>query len=156
MARKTANVPIDAEGRDKGKLYVITEMPASQGEEWAMRAVIAIIGANPEIPEDFGEFGMAGLAQLGFRSLTSLRFEVLKPLLDEMMDCIQIAPDRSKMQVVRPIVETDIEEITTRLSLRVEWWKLHMDFLEAAANSVFAQQAAAKQSPGRATRTSRK
>lgn len=154
--RKTVNYTVTAEGRDKGKLFVITEMPTSQGEAWATRALLAILASNPDIPENFGEMGMAGLAELGLRALSSLRWETLSPLLDEMMGCVQIIPDPARVHVARPLIETDIEEISSRLSLRMEWWALHMGFLKAVAASISDQKSAATAGPGRATKTSRR
>ena len=35
MARKTQTYTIDSGGRDKGKTFLITEMPATKAEDWA-------------------------------------------------------------------------------------------------------------------------
>ena len=43
MARKTKIVTIAAEGRDYGKSYLLTEMPALKAEKWATRAMMALI-----------------------------------------------------------------------------------------------------------------
>jgi hypothetical protein len=134
--RHTANYTVTAEGRDKGKLYVITEMSAEQGESWATRALLAIMAGNIDLPENFESLGMAALASLGVRALASLKWEVAKPLLDEMFECIQIIPDKKKTHVSRDLIESDIEEIPTRFQLRLEWWKLHMGFLTAVLPSL--------------------
>ena len=154
MARKTSGYTA-TDGRDQGKRFLITEMGASQGEAWAARALLALMANNAEIPENFEELGMAGLAELGLRALSSLRWEVLSPLLEEMMACVQIIPDPKKAQVVRPLIEDDIEEISTRLSLRKEWWSLHMGFLFAVAPFASGNQGATAVGPRRATKTSR-
>jgi hypothetical protein len=154
--RKTASYTVTQEGRDLGKRFLITEMGAAQGESWAARALLALMANNAEIPENFAELGMAGLAELGLRALSSLRWEVLSPLLEEMMACVQIIPDAKKTQVVRSLIEDDIEEIATRLSLRLEWWELHMGFLQAVAPSILGHGPAAKDAPRRATATSRR
>jgi hypothetical protein len=131
MARHTSKYTVTDEGRDKGKVFVITEMPAARGEDWAARALSAVMGANPELPDDFDQLGMAALAELGLKSLASLQWEIVKPLFAEMMDCVEIIPDPRKPHVVRAIIEEDIEEIMTRFKLRLEWWTLHMGFLGA-------------------------
>jgi hypothetical protein len=90
-----------------------------------------------DLPENFETLGMAALASLGIRSLAALKWEVAKPLFDEMFECIEIIPDKKKTHIHRPLItDTDIEEITTRFKLRLEWWKLHMDFLTAVLPSL--------------------
>lgn len=155
MSRKTANHTVTAEDRDKGKIFKITEMPSAQGEAWAARALLALMANNTDVPENFSELGMAGLAEMGLRALSTLRWEVLSPLLEEMMGCVEIIPDSKVTHFSRPLVETDIEEISTRLALRAEWWKLHMGFLQAVVPSI-SGPAAATASPGRVTKTSRR
>ncbi|XPE68477.1 hypothetical protein ACNKHP_21825 [Shigella boydii] len=41
---------------------------------------------------------------------------------------MQFVPDPKKRSIRRPLVEEDIEEIITRLNLRAEVFKLHVDF----------------------------
>lgn len=154
MSRKLANYTVDVVGRDKGKLFLLTEMSAARAEAWAMRVLLALMASNVEVPEGFDELGVAGLAELGMRSLSGLKWEVAEPLLAEMMECVKIIPDPNKTHVSRELIEDDIEEVSTRLKLRVEVWKLHMDFLEAVAPSLFGKKAAA--SNGRVIKTSRK
>lgn len=148
--RKTAKYQVADEGRDKGKVFLITEMSAKQGEEWAMRALLALTGANVEIPEDFSNLGMAGLAQIGLRGLMGLHWETAKPLLDEMFTCVQIIPDPKKPHIARPLLDDDqnqdIEEILTRMKLRGEIWQLHAGFLKAVAPSLAGRAKAAAKS----------
>lgn len=157
MARKTAQWTVTDEGRDKGKVFLLTEMSAARAEAWATRALLALMGADASIPENDAELGAAGLAELGLRSISRLKWEVAEPLLEEMLTCVQIIPNPAKPQVVRALVENDIEEIMTRVKLRIEVWKLHMDFLEADMLSTLAgasQPASSTAQP--ATGTSRK
>lgn len=130
MGRKNVDVHIQDEGRDKGKVFVITEMSSAQAESWAMRVLLALVGSNVNIPESVAELGMAGLAEYGIRALASLKWETCEPLLAEMFTCIQIRPDRSKPHIIRDMWDADLEEVATRLKLRAEWWALHMDFLQ--------------------------
>lgn len=135
MARKKAFYTVTDEGRDQGKIFVITEMPASQSERWALRAVSALAASGMEIPDDIASAGLAGVARLGVQAFGGLPWEKAEPLLNEMFGCIAIQPSAAHPNVVRPLIEDDIEEITTRLKLRLEWWKLHMDFFTTAALS---------------------
>ena len=75
MARQIVNYTVEQDGRDKGKIFVITEMPALQAERWAMRALLALMRSNPELPEGTELSGMAGLASAGLKALASIRWE---------------------------------------------------------------------------------
>lgn len=135
MARKVVKIAIAAEGRDKGKTFVITEMSASQAEKWAMRAFLALMKANVEVPDSIFQLGFAGVAVWGLQSLGGLSWEVSEPLMDEMFECLVIMPDPNKPEVTRRLIEDDIEEIGTRLQLRKDIMSLHTDFFSAAAKS---------------------
>ena len=132
MARLTLNYKVQDDGRDKGKIFVITELPASHAESWALRAILALIEGGVDVPEGFEHMGMAGMAQLGIKALAGLKWEVAEPLLKEMWNCVQIMPDPSKPHVLRNLIEEDIEDVMTRVKLRTEVWKLHTGFLQAA------------------------
>lgn len=142
-------VPVPAKGepenRDAGKVYLITEMPAEQGEEWAYRALCALARAGAQMPPGMigtDERGnpvitasMQVLASFFFEALAGIPWEQAKPLLDEMMGCVQYLPDPGKPQVVRPLIRDDTEEISTRMILRKEVFKLHTDFFMSAVRS---------------------
>lgn len=136
MARATLNYTVQDEGRDAGKVFVLTEMPASRAESWAMRALLALMAGGVEVPEGFDRMGMAAMAEVGIKALSGLKWEVAEPLLAEMWSCVQIMPDPSKPHVIRNLIEEDIEEILTRVKLRAEVWKLHTGFLKAVAPSI--------------------
>lgn len=144
MARKTLNYTIPADGgRDAGKVFVITEMPASRAEAWATRAILALIAGGKsdkdgkrqgvEVPEGFEKLGMAAMAELGIKALGGLEWDVAQPLLDEMWQCVKIMPDPTKPVVIRNLIEDDIEEIQTRIKIRMEIFGLHTDFFKAVA-----------------------
>jgi hypothetical protein len=81
------------------------------------------------IPDNIAQAGLAGIAALGVNALSKLSFDAAKPLLDEMFDCVQIQPSP---KVVRALVDDDIEDVSTRLVLRREIFKLHIDFFTDA------------------------
>ena len=136
MARATENYTVQDEGRDQGKVFVLTEMPASRAESWAMRALLALMAGGVEVPPGFDRMGMAAMAEMGIKALVGLKWEVAEPLLAEMWSCVQIMPDPTKPHVIRNLIEEDIEEITTRIKLRAEVWKLHTGFLKAVVHSI--------------------
>ena len=141
--RKTATVTIDAEGRDQGKVFFLTEMSAADAERWALRALFALMNTGVEIPDDIAESGMAGIASLGLSAITKLPYEAAEPLLADMWACVQFIPDPSKPQVKRFLMDEDIEEVATRLKLRKEVFDLHTGFFTSAASSTSAPEAAA-------------
>lgn len=119
------------DGRDAGTKYVITEMPASKVEKWARKALSALAKSGVEIPTDVENAGAAGLASMGFQALAGLDDVDAEYLMDEMMTCVQANPSA---EVVRALIEDDIQEVSTRFKIRMEVFKLHTGFsLDVAA-----------------------
>jgi hypothetical protein len=135
MARKNLTYVEQGEGRDHGKHFLITELPASQSERWAIRAFLAMAKGGIELPEGIEHAGMAGIAKVGLGLLLQIPFELAEPLLDEMMTCVQIYPNPTNKSIVRSLIEDDIEEVATRIKLRKEVFGLHVDFSQAGAKS---------------------
>jgi hypothetical protein len=126
--RKSENLTITAEGRDKGKVFVLTEMSAVQAEKWATRALLAVAKSKADIPDDIGSLGAAGLLALTVRSVSGLTFADAEPLLDEMMTCVKVMPDPGNPNVVRGVIPDDFEEVSTLLTVRKEVFRLHTGF----------------------------
>lgn len=140
MARRTKIFVVEDEGRDKGKRFLLTEMASSKAESWAYRLILALAHNNTDIPS--ADTGMAGLAQIGLRGLAGLPWLVAEPLLREMFECVQVLPDPKNSSFARELEpaggdgDYDIEEVTTRMHLRLEVFKLHVDFSTAALQSL--------------------
>lgn len=119
-------LPNGKQNRDVGKVFEITEMSSDKAERWAMRALLALTNTGVEIPQGIEGAGMAGIAHIGFQMFGLLDFDVVEPLLAEMMTCINIQVGT----VSRPINDDfgDIEEVATRLKLRRAWFELHTGF----------------------------
>lgn len=130
MARKISDYKIDSEGRDKGKVFVLTEMPAMQAEKWAMRAILAAAKSGLDIGHTAG-MGMQGVAVLGISALMNMAWEDAEPLLDEMMSCVKI----KEASGARDLMGEDIEEVGTRFQLRKAVLELHVGFSLADAGS---------------------
>ena len=141
MARKIAIITIDTVGRDQGKIFILREMPASQAERWAFRALSALAASGVELPDDIANAGLAGVARIGLQAFGGISWEKAEPLISEMFDCVTIQPGQNPA-VVRALIEDDIEEVTTRIKIRMELFKLHMDFFKAAAPSIQGSAAA--------------
>ncbi len=133
MARKVATFTITKDGRDKGKTFQITEMSAAQAESWATRAILALMSNGVKLPDGFEKMGMAGMAQLGIRALSGLKYDDIAPLLDEMWVCVKFVSSAGHIRAILDEAD-DIEEVSTRIEIRNQIFKLHIDFLEAAAS----------------------
>ncbi|CAM2143814.1 conserved protein of unknown function [Pararobbsia alpina] len=141
--RKTQILKISGKnaGRDKGKAFLITELSAEDAENWGARALFVMMNSGVEIPDELLESGLSGIAALGIKSLTKVPYDAAKPLLDEMMRCIQFAPDGNR-EIARDLVADDIEEVATRLQLRKAVLDLHFSFFTDAAPSSSGSEAA--------------
>ena len=137
MARRIASFTASV-GRDAGKVFRITEMPANQAERWAVKAFLAAAKGGITLPEKAADSGFAGIAQMGFSMLANMPPDLAFELLDEMMACVQYQPNPAKPEVVRGLIADDIEEVMTRLQLRKAVFDLHVDFSQAAAQSTSA------------------
>lgn len=130
MARKTKKVTIKSDDRDAGKTFLITEMPADQAENWAMRLLFALMNTGVDLPPNALDAPSMALAGIGLTALGKLPYKDVKPLLDEMFECVQLVPANAK---VEPIdigsgANSQIEEVATRLKLRAEIFELHVGF----------------------------
>jgi hypothetical protein len=158
VARREIIVTIEAEGRDKGKLFIIKEMASQRGEDWATRLLLALAANGVQVPDNFFEMGMAGVAAMGIRAIGGVPWAAAKPLLDEMMSCVRIQPG-SDERIRRALIDTgsdgdDIEEITTRVQLREAWITLHTGFSIAAELSKLRTAAPETSEIGEDTETS--
>ena len=136
MARKVLKYTETGKGRDRGKVFVLTEMPATRAEKWGIRALLALARAGVDIPPDIAQAGLAGVAAIGIQALNGLPFDMLEPLLDEMFTCVEIMPDAKHPDVVRKLVADDIEEIPTLFKLRKAIFTLHIEFFTNASGQI--------------------
>lgn len=132
-------IPPDG-GRDAGKTYILTELPAEQAEKWAVKVWLALArsGSTFKVSEDEIQSGLAGVASAllrqGINLFAHMRFEDAEPLMDEMFSCIQVRDKTDKGKVnPRRLYPVDIQEWQTRLLLRKEVLALHVDFSATAA-----------------------
>ena len=128
--RRSKTVIIELEGRDKGKCFQLTEMSAANAEDWAARVFLALGHAAIDVPPDLMTSGMAGIYQMA-HLVGRIQFPELKPLMDELMSCVQIVDDPKK-PFPRTVDDQDIEEVSTRQYLRREVVDLHTNFFLGA------------------------
>lgn len=129
MPRKTTRVAITEEGRDKNKIFVLTELPCDQAERWAIRAMLGMVQSGAEISPEMIAGGMASLASMGVQALGGISWETLEPLLAEMFECVSYEHAHgAPLQNIFPGLNSQIEEVTTRFALRLAVLELHMGF----------------------------
>lgn len=133
MARKILTLKIDAAGRDNGKVFVLTEMPARAAHSWATRALFAVMNAGVEIPDDLTAGGMAGIAAIGLQALGRVPSAVAEPLLNELLTCVDAMPNPGNPAITRRLIDDDVEEVATLFRLQKEVLALHVDFFTAAS-----------------------
>lgn len=137
MARRNEYFTVDKECRDFGKTFCITEMLAFDAESFAIRAGLAILKNNPALPTDLTEkianktISFEDIAVLGLGLFSGVAYHDLKPLLDDLMDCVQIIVDKKSM-IMRELEDEDIEELSTIIELRKRALGLHINFSTAA------------------------
>ena len=131
--RKVKDVTVpNTKNRDKGKVFRLTEMPASKAEAWAIHTMTLIASTGVNLPDNIIKYGWAGLAIVGLDALLKVDYHRARPLLDEMMECVQIIPDAAR-PIPHAVTDDDIEEVETRLWLRDQVFEIHSGFCVADA-----------------------
>lgn len=130
MARRTVEVVIETEGRDKGKTFVIKEKPADAVERWCVKALLAAGKGGVDIPDSMVEGASSALVAAGLKLIAQIPYELAQPLLDEMMECVKFQPVNRNV----PLIDIGrgencaIEEVRTFLELRKRIIELHVGF----------------------------
>lgn len=135
MARKTCRLTIDAEGRDKGKTFVLTELPALDIERWTVRLILALGKNGVSLPSVQVDSGFAGIAGVLWVLLSQITPEDAEGLLATMLAGLKI--DEGK--ITRDIVADDIEEPETLLQIRMAWVELHAGFFAKGGRLIWGR-----------------
>lgn len=151
--RRTASFTVEREGRDKGGVFVIQEMPALPATDWFLRAMQLLARSGADVPADIFGAGPAGFVTLGIGTvLTGLGkapwFEV-KPLLDELLTCVvSYQPPGGHSPLTGHAIifgqgkgGGQVEDGATILQLYEEVVSLHLGFSMVARLSTFRQLA---------------
>lgn len=135
MALKTADWTVPEEGRDKGKVFRLTEMPAYRAEDWATRAIRAANRAGVKVDPSMAAYGMQAVAAIGIEGLVMMDPEESRPLMREMLGCARLVPNPQQApDFTRDILESDIEEPQTITALKIAIVRLHINFSSAGAS----------------------
>lgn len=134
MARLKEPFVVTDDNRDTGKIFILTEMPGEQGELWAIQAAYLIERAGMDVkPEE--KDGMAGLAALERRHGHSIAFlrAIQDPSLVSMWDYVEYDPGGGlPPQKLFKGEACQIEEVQTRLQIRMAFLRMHLGFFSRA------------------------
>jgi hypothetical protein len=135
-------------GRDKGKVFILTEMSARAGHKWATRALMCMGPAAAKIPGLMASHGVAGLAMVGLEAFVQgIPVDQAEALLDELMGCVTINHTPENPNLERALMaDSDIEEIETIFSLQKAVFLMHTRPFTSAALSISESAAASVQS----------
>jgi len=115
--------------RDNGKTFILTEMDAYSGQDWALRALLALAASGVTLPDDAMSGGWSGLAQFGITALLQAPYAALRPLLDEMLRQAKYEHKPGQpLQAITPGPNCCIEEIKTFLTIHKALFFLHSGF----------------------------
>ncbi|EPF2606907.1 hypothetical protein ACSL74_004334 [Yersinia enterocolitica] len=134
MSRKEIIYIVDAEGRDNGKEFIITEMSAWDADSLAQDIFRAMGDSNyTGIPADVIAMGCAGLATVGLSVISASSPDVAHTLRDRLMSTVEIVithdGNRNRRQVKGSI---DFEEVSTIRKLLDKVFQTNFDFLTIA------------------------
>lgn len=98
--------------------------------------LLAISHAGGKLPEGALDAGMAGVAATvqtsivaAMRAMAGLQYDDVEPLLDIMFSCVQYQPGSNlPTQTITLGLNSQIEEVSTRMALRWEVLQLHLNF----------------------------
>lgn len=153
--------------RDNGKTFLLEEMDAYRAEMWAHRAILAVV-RNGRIPEsaeldrlkdiDWNDeatanLGMGLVAAMGIRAFAGLDYADAKPLLDELMDCVQIMGDPNVPATAHRPLPGEIEDWKTLTLLRAEVFQLITGFSMSGVLSRLTRGGGTPPTPTTSTQT---
>lgn len=140
MTRKALTVKLTEapdDDRDRGKVFVLTEMDALAAWKWGIKALGAMVRHGAEIPDEITKMGIIGVLALGVFRIGYIPWPDLEPLLDELMTCVAFMPDPTRPDVTRKLFPGDIEEPTTYNRLAQEVFALHTGFFPGGDRSTY-------------------
>lgn len=113
-------------GRDAGKVFKVTEMPAFQMDRWATRALLALGKAKKGGILTIGSMSIEDLLS----SLSGVNYEEAEPLLQELLECCSFVKNGQSIVLKKDVIDGIVEDWTTLFKLRMEALTLCIGFLE--------------------------
>jgi hypothetical protein len=147
MSRRTQTITIaeEPDNRDSGKVFILTEMPATAGERWAMQLMYLLTQTGVPLDSGVLNAGMSGLATAISSAGVALLRALQDPSLDAWRDCVryQHQPNHPLQPINWDSAACQIEEIKTVGALRMAVVELHTGFFSPEPPS-----SSASSSPG--------
>lgn len=157
MARRTKEITIAINGRDKGKKFEIVEMSAFDTEKWSTLAVSTIINrASPQMRQllisatyayvsyinvneidnlqNAGKIAIEEPTKLLAKTLAEQFFELppgeVGSVVDQLLNCCYLVTEEEGNVYKYPVMSIvdQIEEASTLTLLKREAFKMHTDF----------------------------
>jgi hypothetical protein len=135
--RNTIEFTIKDSNRDYGKVFIITEMSAVQGEDLA-EDVFRVMSRNNfySIPPEVMSMGTAGLATIGLAAIANANREEARAISQRLLSTVKVRIEHEGKTLERALdAEADIEEVSTLRFIKDEVFRLNFDFLTTAAES---------------------
>ncbi|WP_025885530.1 hypothetical protein [Asaia prunellae] len=134
MALKQTELTLTDGGVDKR--FIITRMTAMQADRWARHLVTALTRAGVQLPSEAMEMGMAGLGGIAQALYGQLDDEAADVAIAELRKTVKIARDPSNPAATSGLTEFDIVDAEALGKLDQEAFRLHVDFIRAAARFI--------------------
>lgn len=132
---KSKNVTIES-GRDKGKTFKITEMPAIQADEWAHRLIEQAANSGVDLKNvdvlNLNTKSMAGMIELGaavFTILGRVDYQTSREMKFDILNrCVEIVTKSGESRSV--MWEDEIKDFQNYTVLAAHAIGIHIDFLK--------------------------
>lgn len=150
MTRRTAQITITREGRDKGAIVCLEEPPVGPETEWLMRAGMLLARSGVDVPADILHHGVTGFVALGvgtiMTGLGKAPWAEVKPLLDELLQCVTGFQPPTGREIVTggwTLYMLQIQEPATIMQIYEEVLSLMVGFSVAAELLTWTMRTAA-------------
>lgn len=115
------------------KTYRLTKWDAFRAEWWALRVFQAVANVDAAVftggDSDGPALGMADLARRGIGALAKIDPQQAKPLLEEMLDGVQVVLPDGK---ARSFIRNDVGNVMQLFELRKAILENNIDFFDTA------------------------
>lgn len=137
---KTKNYTIES-GRDAGKTFKITEMPAIKADEWAHQLIEQAANSGVNLKDvdvlNLDTKSMKGMIEIGaavFSVLGRINYEISREMKFDILNrCVQIVPKGGES---RPVLwDDEIKDFKNYTVLAAHAIGIHVDFLKQGETS---------------------
>lgn len=128
-------------GRDKGKVFEITEMPAIQADEWAHRLIEQAANSGVDLKNvdvlEMNTQSMQGMVEIGvavFTILGRMNYQISREMKFDLLDrCVRIVPTGGQPREC--LWNDELKEFASYTILAAHAIGIHIDFLKQGETS---------------------